>query len=348
MPRGDDKNKGLTTVQAGRGLAALSVVLFHANAVLALQKYFGVEVDRLFGAGDSGVEFFFVLSGFIMVVAHHHQIGRVNKPWEFARKRFRRIYPPLWAALVIALGASAARGIPVSGWTVFKAFSAWPSADEQLLAAEWTLRHEMLFYALFGIFLWRPRLGLSLLAALFCAAIGLAFVQAPFPQGFILAPIHLLFLFGMLAAAAVLRLTVRAPRTLAGVGAATFTAAWLWGAFAEVDHDLPALVWTYGVGAALLLVGLVTLEAEHRLRAPAALVFLGEASYSIYLVHFPLVSALTKIAYRWSALLPLTWWFALVVCGAVAGGIMFHLLVEKPLIALGRTRIRRTGAQPAK
>jgi peptidoglycan/LPS O-acetylase OafA/YrhL len=60
-------------------------------------------------------------------------------------------------------------------------------------------------------------------------------------------------------------------------------------------------------------------------------VYLGNASYSIYLVHFVTLSMLAKIA-KWSRLdsiLPSQILFCLHVLGAIAAGCIFHHLVDE-------------------
>lgn len=66
----------IETLQIGRALSAIAVVLFHAELTLALDKYLGRSLYPIFRGGDSGVEYFFVLSGFVIVQAHAGDFGR--------------------------------------------------------------------------------------------------------------------------------------------------------------------------------------------------------------------------------------------------------------------------------
>jgi peptidoglycan/LPS O-acetylase OafA/YrhL len=64
-------------VQVGRGLAALMVVAYHAALMLADPRYMGAQVaGGLLRNFNAGVDFFFVLSGFIISWVHWDDIGK--------------------------------------------------------------------------------------------------------------------------------------------------------------------------------------------------------------------------------------------------------------------------------
>ena len=68
------------SLQAGRAIAAILVVLYHLGGNIAKEKYFGIKMFSVpFSFGGSGVEFFFVLSGFIILAAHRDDIFKPHK-----------------------------------------------------------------------------------------------------------------------------------------------------------------------------------------------------------------------------------------------------------------------------
>lgn len=148
---------------------------------------------------------------------------------------------------------------------------------------------ETKFYLLFGLAIWRPRLGLA--AALACAALN----WMPLPPG--LEPLRAwgatwddaLFPLGIAAAWAARHAPCRRPGALALGGAPLFLLAGL----AENAGLLPLDGWpgrfAYGLPAAAVLVGLIQSEHAGQLRVPPALALLGAASYSVYLVHSPML-----------------------------------------------------------
>jgi peptidoglycan/LPS O-acetylase OafA/YrhL len=65
------------------------------------------------------------------------------------------------------------------------------------------------------------------------------------------------------------------------------------------------------------------------------LALLGDASYSLYLVHFPLISALCKlvVALGLTGVLGATVAFPVILASCLLVAIALHLYVEKPLLA---------------
>ena len=66
---------------------------------------------------------------------------------------------------------------------------------------------------------------------------------------------------------------------------------------------------------------------------------LGAASYSIYLVHLPLLSVVGRVVGRWDS-----WWLAFwaSVVTAVVAGLAYHVLSERPVVRLLSPRTRTT------
>ena len=95
--------RSLNTLQAGRAVACLAVLLFHTDFILTLPKYLGRDIFPIFNAGSAGVQFFFVLSGFVILFVHQKDVDKSSKLAEFLWKRFRRVYPTLWIVLLLII-----------------------------------------------------------------------------------------------------------------------------------------------------------------------------------------------------------------------------------------------------
>ena len=78
----------LLSLEAGRALAALAVVAFHAEVFGA--NLFTQTRHFWFDWGSHGVDFFFVLSGFIIFHAHRHDAPGFESAYAYIVKRLRR------------------------------------------------------------------------------------------------------------------------------------------------------------------------------------------------------------------------------------------------------------------
>ena len=332
-PRG-----ALNTLQAGRAFAALAVLLFHANITLALPQYLGRGLYPVFNMGYSGVHFFFVLSGFVIMMAHGRHIGRPEKLGLFAWKRFRRIYPPLWAALLLAapmvlLVPAINHNLPIDLGGVLSAIALTPAKSEPLLTVAWTLRHEMLFYVVFGLAIWKPKLGLPVAALWLALSATLPWTGLSYPALFFFTSQHLLFAFGVLTFIAFDKGWVRRPAALLVAGLALFAVTW---SLPLLKLPLHGIVgnWAFGLGAAMAILGAATLERSRGLPVPRWLVFLGEASYAIYLIHAPVMYLALELVMALPHGMrppgPVQFWLTALV--GLAAGVLFHLAIERPLL----------------
>lgn len=326
----------LESLQIGRALAALAVLLLHVELTLARPVYLGENIFPIFVPGSSGVPFFFVLSGFVIFLAHHHQLGDPSKIRGFIVKRVRRVYPVLWVVL-LAL-------IPFTYFlfphrfdleSLPAALLILPTNENPWLTAEWTLRHEMLFYTLFIIAIWKPKIGFPILIVW-----GLASLYDVFTDfksdilAFYFARIHLLFLFGIGASYMYIHKKITMPRTSLIAGIAIFATTWTLNYY-NGDWSDDYFEVFYGLGAALIIMGSARLEQLYEVKLPKFLLFLGTASYSIYLAHFPFVSAMCKIVLMLGDRIPFgnVGKFIIVAAVAFVGSIAFYLWIEKPMMA---------------
>lgn len=76
------------SLQGTRGIAAVMVVLFHLGGAFAADKYFGIGAFAFpFRFGSSSVEFFFVISGFIIFSAHNNDLFQKEKFLKYVKNR---------------------------------------------------------------------------------------------------------------------------------------------------------------------------------------------------------------------------------------------------------------------
>lgn len=347
------------TLQTGRAFAALLVVLCHLGGTISLNKYFGIPwMARPFSFGHAGVHFFFVLSGFIIVHVHWPDIGRPARLWTYVKKRVLRIYPVYWVvfccvALALLPVAALRETLPTNVGVLLKALLLLPQNPNvaagvpPLLVVSWTLQYEVLFYAFMAAFIASRVVGVALLVSVLALYLFQPFGNG-YPLEFMQSDWMLLFLLGA-TVAAINRASVRLPWPLlwAAAGFALFIGNGLREVFEPAFQSSTSSLLIYGVGSALMILGLVRAEAAGQadIFKSKATLLLGDASYALYLIHFPLISVICKVAHasglRGASGAAATYLIGLVACLTVS--VIFHLRIEKPLLRnLGKLVLRKT------
>jgi exopolysaccharide production protein ExoZ len=343
------------TLEIGRGIAAIMVVVSHAVSLIAEPRWLGTAAfDGWLANMNVGVDFFFVLSGFIVTFVHWDDFGRPDRLLHYANRRFARVFPPYWVILTVIVPIYLT--VPSFGvasqhdWlSIVTSYLLIPMPQQPVLGVAWTLTFELFFYVLLALVIGFGRRALALfvmwgIAIVVCLGAGLDY----YPFSFFGSAYGLQFLLGMAVAAGLRKRRVRAPGTLLGVGlVGFFLPVFLWpGIQSILDGTVARLV--FGAAAGLIIAGAIGLERAGRLRAPALLVPLGAASYAIYLTHVVTESALIRLFSRIApgVLGPEAMLLALSLA-AVAGGLIYHYWVERPLTRAVRRRLpSRTPAMP--
>jgi len=336
-------------------LRALTSVRFFAAFHVLLYHFFPYYRDHgplswLIGSGYTGVTFFFVLSGFILVYTHadEYLAGRGSVA-RFYFARFARVYPIYLSALVVTfilewrlllkplhLIAVAADLLMVQSWSVKTAIL--------FLAPAWTLSCEAFFYLTFPFLILRLR-PVSILRAvtaiLFFCVVGQSVpvwylyhafgfhLQLWLPEqassllNFVqFIPIFALpeFLCGMVLG----WVAVRFPFTQTSSLSLTFAGVIALAAGLLASEHLPYVMLHNGLlipAYAALILGLTQVNPLSRLLSVKPLLLLGESSFALYLYHWffawympagGLWSSLAKVA----LMIPLS--------------ITIHLTLERP------------------
>jgi peptidoglycan/LPS O-acetylase OafA/YrhL len=336
----------ISNVEAGRGLAAVLVVLYHADKYyFGAPKYWHHDAfGGVFGFGHAGVEFFFVLSGFIMLLVHRQDIGQSHRVFPFIQRRFERIYPFFWVVLAVTVASYLLS--PATGEAIYRdpanlIQSALLIGREPLdspVFVSWTLWHEVLFYALCALVIGIPKLGIPAFVGwtVACLIVPLFGFETPWPiymTGFI----NILFSFGVVCSLLLSSTSIPWPRAFMIAGLALFFATGLLSVSTTLLPEGIARV-SFGFGSVLFLLGAVEAERSDIYRVPSWAALVGQASYSIYLVHIPALTIEAKLAAKLHLTTTIPWWLAFlaIVAGAVLVGIAAHLMIERPLIAFVR------------
>ncbi|QND15967.1 acyltransferase [Rhizobium leguminosarum bv. trifolii] len=279
----------LVQLQYLRAIAALMVVYFHA--VLQLAKVNPAVDATAFVYGETGVDIFFVLSGFVMSLTTS---GRAMSPVDFARRRIKRIVPLYWlATLFSATVALVAPSLLKS--TVFDLphliaslfFLPWanpadPSTITPVVVPGWTLNYEMFFYFVFALLL--PLQEVRRIPAMFAIFAVILIACRLLPETtatrFYREPIILEFLAGVVLGWLYGQKVLLPNR-------------WAWAALAmgfaflfinEALMPPESRFYAWGIPAIFIVYGAISIDFS-RLPVVGWLNYLGDCSYSIYITH---------------------------------------------------------------
>lgn len=323
-----DKPVEVLSIQYLRAVAAIGVLVFHTA------ERAGVG----FGPGAAGVDVFFVISGFIMWMITGE---RATRPSTFLARRAARIMPLYWlvtlgvAAIAIAIPSAFPHLKPTADH-VFKSLLFYPHADSNgdiapLIVPGWTLDYEMFFYVVFAAGLLLPgRLrAFALTLALGSLVVaGYAFRPVNPALATYSDPLLLEFLAGVWLGA----IWVKGMRLRRGIACAAMllgVAGFALVAALGIDVE-PVRILAWGIPAFLIVAGAVSLEP---LRKWPVGKFLGDASYSIYLVHGLAISFCARLL-TMMHVGSLAVFFFVCLGGGIVLGAACYCFVERPLLRL--------------
>jgi peptidoglycan/LPS O-acetylase OafA/YrhL len=309
----------ITNIQGLRFIAALAVCILHVGVIQGQKE--------VFASGRNGVDLFFVISGFIMVVSSQSLFGKEGAPGQFIYRRLVRIVPLYW----IATGV----------YVAFICYNWWmTAADVQrtiaglffipllspafipFLPVGWTLNFEALFYLLFaGAIRFRQAVAISIVTAAICviAMIGVLYFPGAPENGFaayVFQSIMLEFVWGMLAGALYVR-GWKAQPIIAGILVALGAYAMLYPI--SLPPILNRLEFMVGLPCLMIVFGAACLPQVSG-RTGWIVGKLGDASYALYLFHWILFMA----ARDWPPIA--------LLASAVALSLAVRAAVEAPLL----------------
>ncbi len=347
IPNNRTPNKTFFGVQALRAVAALLVVLHH-YLTLWVEKISTVHREAPdWMNGTSGVDIFFVTSGFVMALSAPGLANQANKATTFLWRRAVRVVPLYWvvttvkALMLVAVPTLAQKSIG-SPWHVVASYlfiPSWNSRHEifPVLEVGWTLNFEMLFYLLFAVALaCEIPLTMFLLPTLGALALVGAFEQPTWPAVTSLAsPLVLEFFFGVILG----QLTLRRRLPNPWVGAVMFVAGFAAILTIPVSRDWRFLFW--GLPAFAIVAAVVATEDQVGKRLPKWLLEMGNASYSTYLAHTFVLNAVGVVVAHRLHSRGVTTFVGMGVCAlglSLAAGEGLHRLVELPLLKVLKGR----------
>jgi len=325
------------SIQIMRGIASILVVLLHISIKW---KQFGNSAFEEVPVGGSGVDLFFIISGYIMCFSTD---GRQLNFFRFMGLRIRRIMPFYWLTTTVGLavflynpGLVNSSGGETSIWASYVLF---PTGAKYLNANGWTLSFEFFFYLIFAVFIYKgtdKAMRYSSIILLILVALGPFFMMDGFTLNFLTNNMYLEFVMGM---GCFYLFNRKEVRFATGYGVALCLLAVLALLAEQLAHVAQPQVWRgfcWGIPMLFLFAGLLSMEGPIR-RASSNIksLFLGigNSSYSLYLIHPFALSGLARLLKHFDAVSnPMLFVVALLIPTLILGHLAW-LYIERPLTA---------------
>lgn len=343
-----------------RGVAALGVVARH---------FAGVGLTPVWPIAASGylfVDFFFVISGFVIAASYGERLAQGFSRTRFTVLRLGRVYPMHLAMVLVGVVAAFATRVPVfagnhDGWHLLRALfllDGYATGQGNFFVGQsWSISVELLLYAIAAVLAGKGRRGMILAAALaLSAAVSLlagfevAVWSSNVQRG----------LFGFALGA----VTFAAYRRRVGAGwphATTSAAALILALlFVASAQWLGTFAWLAALPFALVVLAFAPDRGwPARMLAAAPTRALGRWSYSIYLTHFYVIGAAGHLAlklrgeqrasdepiFRQLLMTPAEQavWAAAVLAAVLAVSVVAYRLIEEPGRAWSRRVAQKFG-----
>ncbi|MCF2487967.1 acyltransferase [Dyadobacter sp. CY347] len=302
----------INSIQVLRAAAALTVTIYHLKDVIGKGEPFKQELDFFFNSGPSGVALFFVISGFIMVYITKHTTFSWLPVYKFMARRFIRIWPTYAIITLlyflfqsrIGLQPGAVKSLILSLLFIPVTHTDPPFYGYAFLPVGWTLNYEIYFYALVAISMFFSRFRwyvffVIVIITLIVIPITLGYITletqrtADYGNGYlnmVANPIIWNFVYGVIIG------LVYMDAKLFPILASAFARTWLvflfiflalWQYWSGFFGGLGPSQW--GFGSSLLFTAFIFYNARRPINFPEWLVKIGDMSFSIYLVHMPIV-----------------------------------------------------------
>lgn len=329
-------------IQYLRGIAASMVVLYHTIPQLKRMGYSGPEFEVM----SYGVDIFFVISGFIMT---YISIDKSISRYKFITDRIIRIVPIYWflTTFVALLGITfpyLLQSTQVDLIQYIKSMLFIPYIHPishgffPLLQPGWTLNYEMYFYLIFALFITikGDLKYIFMIVTLLITTVIFSQQEPKSALAFYGNLVILEFCMGIVLAFVYVRYTLIFKSTYAFyIGVLTtvigFTLLFAsHGLFPKLDRAFVA-----GIPSFMIVTGALFLANSPKRLNSVILEKVGDSSYSLYLSHSILLSALgqifRKVLYPFMGTTTYIVFPVIALLAALIVGYLFYFIIEQPL-----------------
>ena len=345
----NSKSQYLDVLQIFRGIAALMVVVHHSIGSIKYYHKIDSSFLSLVGAiGKYGVDFFFVLSGFIIAYTAYYKYDAPNAFSDYVKSRLIRIYVPylpigVFMLLLYSFFPSLSHGN--RDLSVLTSLTLIPHGNPALSVA-WTLSFELCFYMLFSLSFFSRKAWnflvvfwvLSVVVFNYTSLASLAILKTPFLY-VLFSPYNIEFVFGFILALFI----VKKVKINIYIGFLLFTffiASFFYCKYFNIYLFKFSINLTFSL-ATFIIVYLFIVYFNKRIKNTSVMMMIGNATYSIYLIHNPLQMILLRIYPKINSTVNLIFALLLVLVVSSSIGYVYYLLFEKKAIAIVKSKLLR-------
>ncbi|MFK5894875.1 MAG: acyltransferase [Pseudomonadota bacterium] len=345
-------NSKIYSLQMLRAIAASFVLLAHSQNFLHARSQIN-ELNPFLQFGSAGVDLFFIISGFIMVIVSKSKFQQPGASFDFIIRRIIRVVPMYWlytiliATLLVLFPQyfSAGKQFDMAHFMASLFFIPWPNNVNMIkpvLGIGWTLNSEMYFYMIFSFLLIFPfkKLIPYLSFILFIGVLSGVLYEVDIAQlSIITSPLVLEFLIGCIIGAIYIK-----NYNISKLFALSFLIIGIFGYFITstplpgelgINMEYPSGEYgrfiKWGIPSAFLVFGVIFLERLKAIPINYFMVKLGDSSYSLYLTHIFVINALgvlwIRFIHDYYNLFIVVVFFLSIYIGHLA-----YLIIEKPVI----------------
>lgn len=338
MPTIDGQNR-LIELDSMRGIAAMSVVLFHYTTYYAKLYSHTAPWPLDFWIGRYGVELFFMISGYVIFLT----LDKTNTPKEFIVSRFSRLYPVYWVAVLLTYSITSALSLPKYDVSLIDAIKNMSMVQESVGAHNvdgvyWTLQKELGFYLMAGTLFYSAAKKYTVhviltivMANILILSLSLYDKIPGLWRVYNALPIEQLYLFCLGIA-----LYLFHKNKIPLYQFCLMTGLCLLGAVVAINIKHLLIV------AALFVFLYLAINVRPRFLRHPYLLFLGAISYPLYLIHNNIGSAIMYLMEHNGSPPTMAILFAVIV--AIAMATLLNKFVEKPTMKWIRSRVRNRHA----
>jgi peptidoglycan/LPS O-acetylase OafA/YrhL len=348
----EHKGNRIEIIQLVRGIAALLVCFLHMKGAIKQSEV----ADLLFRNGSIGVPLFFIISGFIMYTTTQNTELRFRAVLSFWGKRILRIAPFYFLCTLLYLAIYSKLGLfllehprwllpTLFFYPTYGSFTG-PAYGFPPLEVGWSLNYEIYFYLLIGLFMFAGRWRWTFLSGFIILCV---LVVPYFSNGYVMQtlrqwyaypvpyfslmtnPVLLFFISGIglgkLYHTAFKLNSLLAARILVVMSSVNLLLTYL--------NTIPLFhaYWHHWVNCTLVIFALLMRDKIKPYNLPRFLVYLGNISFSIYLMHPLVIGVLPKLYHKLHLSLHTEGWmyfFQLLILVLITSAISFSF-IEKPL-----------------